>query len=362
MAAAEGAEASEDEDFPTDIPCFDFDDGEFVPAAAGDAATVAEAPASSSSSTTPAAAPSSSAAAQEAPSEAVGGASSGGASSSTAGAAPAEADEEKARKAAELAEAKRRASEAVAAEEQAAKLAEAKGRAAKLAEAKLRAASLADSMMQVVDVEAEPQLRAPVGDDRQRLAGALEHQKRLEAALGPSRGLDRKKRRMATPEEERQMERQKRKNLWEIRPDCFEDLGNRARPTNNGWEMSEMSSAKEKDKFLRLLGGSELARQARAHTPQVVEDSDDEAENAKRKEDEIDEEDLPADVPCFDFDEGDGEFKAVENPVPAAAPAPEISPGLPVASTQDVRVMADLQQQYSQALRQGNSRAGLGRM
>merc|ERR1712151_1149943 len=72
-------------------------------------------------------------------------------------------------------------------------------------------------------------------------------------------GLDPRRRREMTAEEERRLERAKRKNIWDQAPDCFIDLANRARPTLNGWERQELGSKQEKRKFLRLLGGKELA-------------------------------------------------------------------------------------------------------
>merc|ERR1719343_428790 len=92
--------------------------------------------------------------------------------------------------------------------------------AAQLAKAKMRAARLADTLLRE---EARPD------------AAARRHQKMLEERLGPTVGLERHRRSEVSAEEKRKQEREKRKNLWEQAPDCFQDIGDRKRPTFNGW-------------------------------------------------------------------------------------------------------------------------------
>jgi len=185
----------------------------------------------------------------------------------------------------ELAAAKQRATGLAEAKSRANQLAEAKQRATQLAEAKLRACQLADDMLQPLGPPLD-------GDAARRHADSL-----LEPSLPEPEVLPPEQ----SAEAMRQEERQKRKALFDAAPSTFEDVGDRARPTANAWERNRLGSTKNQQKFLRLMGGRELAET-------VAERISDEEEEMGSF---VDDADLPTDCPVFELT--DGEFVAVEN-------------------------------------------------
>mmetsp|Transcript_9952 Transcript_9952/g.22392 ORF Transcript_9952/g.22392 Transcript_9952/m.22392 type:complete len:224 (+) Transcript_9952:82-753(+) len=158
----------------------------------------------------------------------------------------------------------------------------------RLAQAKLRASQLADEML------VAPSANTGVA---QTLGGTVwEKPKPVQLSA----------------EERWKEERERRKRIWEAGPNSFE-VPDRQRPAPNGWEHSSMSAA-SKDKFLRLMGGRELAAAAAAEAAAAAVEAEDELTAAAAAEDDdssLDEAELPKDCPVFELVGGD--FVAVEN-------------------------------------------------
>merc|ERR1712183_43197 len=153
-----------------------------------------------------------------------------------------------------------------------------------------------------------------------------------------------------TAEAKRQSERDKRKALWDSAPSTFEDISDRARPTANSWEHSELGSAKQNAKFLRLLGGKELVNDAGKDSDGVQRDGVEVISDEESFEDA----NLPKDCPVFELTTG-CDFVPVERGTEETAVAfVTTSASTDAASESSQRggntIDRELERQYAQGL------------